>query len=96
MPLYDFQCESCGKEFEQFATIPKRKEVRCPDCNGATKVLITSTKSKHWFQPHWNPEFTGEPVWVRSLNHYKDLCLRHNVTSRAIGDFRDYTHRRSL
>lgn len=93
MPLYDFQCLDCKMEFEGITRIDDRKEVRCPKCSGKCKTLITSLRSRHWFREHINYEFTGEPIHVRSLQHYKDLCVKHGVTSRAIGDCRDYTHR---
>ncbi len=34
MPVYDFQCQDCGKVFEVFRRwkeLPKK--VRCPNCN---------------------------------------------------------------
>ncbi len=35
MPTYDYQCESCGKEFSRTETMAKRaaKPVNCPKCN---------------------------------------------------------------
>ncbi len=32
MPTYDYMCESCGYEFEQFQTITARPIRRCPKC----------------------------------------------------------------
>ena len=34
MPLYDYQCEACGEEFETFSTISQRDrdDVECPAC----------------------------------------------------------------
>lgn len=35
MPLYDFQCEECGTEFEQYARIEFRDgKIDCPVCKG--------------------------------------------------------------
>ncbi len=35
MPTYDYQCESCGKEFSRTETMAKRTAtpVTCPKCN---------------------------------------------------------------
>jgi putative FmdB family regulatory protein len=89
MPLYDVQCLECKKEFEAFSLIEERTRIKCK-CGGSCKILITNFKSEHWFKPHWNPNFRSDkPVYVRSLNHYKQLCKKHGVTSRAIGDVRN-------
>ncbi|WP_367359154.1 FmdB family zinc ribbon protein [Syntrophus buswellii] len=34
MPIYEFRCKSCGKDFEVlFFSISEKREVLCPDCN---------------------------------------------------------------
>lgn len=33
MPIYEYFCEDCGKEFEEFI-FSDRDEVRCPQCDG--------------------------------------------------------------
>ncbi|MEO2068976.1 MAG: zinc ribbon domain-containing protein [Desulfurobacteriaceae bacterium] len=38
MPIYEFKCEECGKEFEKFVvSFSKISEVKCPEC-GSSKV----------------------------------------------------------
>lgn len=36
MPFYELRCKSCGREFEQRASIAERteKKIPCPDCGG--------------------------------------------------------------
>ncbi|HYF94697.1 MAG TPA: zinc ribbon domain-containing protein [Symbiobacteriaceae bacterium] len=41
MPMYNFACEECGKRFEEIVAYNRRHEVKCPDCQGATRVLIS-------------------------------------------------------
>jgi putative FmdB family regulatory protein len=41
MPTYDYLCENCGYEFEQFQTITAKPVRRCPNCGkAAVKRLI--------------------------------------------------------
>lgn len=40
MPMYRFQCEQCGRRFEDLVTFAQRDGVKCPDCGGATRVLV--------------------------------------------------------
>ncbi len=32
MPTYEYQCENCGHEFEQFQSITARPLRKCPNC----------------------------------------------------------------
>jgi len=35
MPVYEYVCTSCGKEFEQLArSMTERNQARCPKCDG--------------------------------------------------------------
>ncbi len=39
MPIYEFRCEECGKEFEKFViSYSQISSVRCPEC-GSEKVV---------------------------------------------------------
>ena len=40
MPMYRFQCEHCGKRFEELTSYSQRDTVKCPDCGGTTRVLV--------------------------------------------------------
>jgi len=41
MPTYDYICENCGYEFEQFQSITARPLCKCPECGkGELKRLI--------------------------------------------------------
>ena len=32
MPTYDYECESCGHQFEQFQSITAKSTRKCPEC----------------------------------------------------------------
>ena len=89
MPLYDFKCLECEFEFEEFAKIADREDVPCPSCSCKTKITLGNVDKKDWFRPHMTEHFTDTPVLVKSKRHFKELCLKHNVTSRALGDVRN-------
>ncbi len=39
MPIYEFKCEECGKEFEKFViSYSQISSVKCPEC-GSEKVV---------------------------------------------------------
>ncbi len=85
MPTYEMKCLKCNLEFETLCKIKERKEVRCPNCKGRTKILMSPPK-RDWFRPHWNENLL---TYVRSKEHFKQVCLEQNVTSRALGDIRN-------
>ncbi len=46
VPIYEFKCQKCGKEFDLALSVKQyeRKEVVCPGCQGTeVEPLITST-----------------------------------------------------
>jgi putative FmdB family regulatory protein len=42
MPTYDYVCESCGHNFEEFQSITAEPLTDCPKCVGKVKRLISS------------------------------------------------------
>ena len=90
MPLYDFQCIGCLHEFEELCKLDKRTKMKCPHCGNKTKILLGNCSKKDWFKPHTTDHFTDTPIFVKSKRHFKELCLKHDVTSRALGDVRNY------
>ncbi len=48
MPVYEYVCRECGKEFEQIETLSEhdRTTVSCPDCKGKK------------IERRWSPVFT--------------------------------------
>ncbi len=76
MPIYEFHCPICNKDFEELRTYDKRDEGCCPDCHG----LAERKASLFSFKLH-NP-FTkdGEGFTSKRYNRqeYKGR-VRHNV-----------------
>ena len=85
------QCPNCNKQVEVFSTIANRTNQFCKMCGFKLVVQITNYHNQDWFKPHYNEHFTGEPILIRTKKHLKELCLKHNVTSRALGDVRNVT-----
>lgn len=41
MPTYDFECLECGFNFEDFVPLVDKESMKCLNCEGDTKTLIT-------------------------------------------------------
>ncbi len=48
MPIYEFHCEECGKDFESLVMIPSAlNDVSCKHCNSTNiKKLVSATSHK--------------------------------------------------
>jgi putative FmdB family regulatory protein len=43
VPLYEYRCERCGHEFEDWKSISQRDEAACPECRSEkVKRLVRS------------------------------------------------------
>lgn len=40
MPIYEYQCETCGIRFEQWQSINEEPLKKCPECAGPVHRLI--------------------------------------------------------
>ncbi len=87
MPLYELKCKHCSYEFEAVSTIKKRKGVVCVECGGRTEIQMSPPR-KDWFRPGY---FESMDMHITSKQHLKEVCLKHNVSSRALGDVRNIT-----
>lgn len=83
MPLYELKCNDCGKEFEDFAKIADREAIKCK-CGGSTTILV-STWHSDWFKPFVSEDFNGQPIEVKSKDHYKALCREHGCYAKVFG-----------
>lgn len=55
MPIYEYQCESCGHEMEALQKISDDPLTECPDCKKATlKKLVSAAgfrlKGSGWYE----------------------------------------------
>jgi putative FmdB family regulatory protein len=83
MPLYEYICQDCNREFEAIQSIANRERAMC-DCGSLnTKQLISPTK-KDWFRPHWNEHLDSQPIFIESKEHYKKECEKRGLQARCL------------
>lgn len=53
MPLYEYECETCGHRFEVIQKFSDRPVETCPKCGGAVRKLLSSPaiqfKGSGWY-----------------------------------------------
>jgi putative FmdB family regulatory protein len=47
MPIYDFQCNDCGRKFEQLCRLNWQGSVVCPACGQSNIAKLVSLVSSH-------------------------------------------------
>jgi putative FmdB family regulatory protein len=77
MPLYDFVCAACNSAFEKQVPIAERNNTLCK-C-GARAVRQISRTKDDWFRSFVTEDFNGQPIEVKSKEHYRQLCKEHGV-----------------
>lgn len=90
MPLYDMKCRECGVTREVLCKIQDVPGQYC-DCGGKLDVVITKAPALDWFRPFVTEDFDDTPIHVETKQQLKDLCIKHDVTNRALGDVRNIT-----
>ena len=42
MPLYEYECDACGRRFERIQKFSDPPETTCPTCGGSVRKLLSS------------------------------------------------------
>jgi len=80
MPTYDYACQDCDNNFEEFQSITAEPLTNCPECSGAVKRLIGSGNGFL---------FKGNGFYItdyRSDNYKKDKSKAEGTTSSKTKD----------
>ena len=83
MPLYDYQCERCGHEFERIASIKDRSSAGCPICGGNAKLLVSLTRPPIRF-PEGVWDIGNKSIYISSKRQLRDEMNKHNG---SVGEF---------
>lgn len=63
MPLYEYQCDSCGAVFERIQKFSDPAVEVCPTCGGAVKKLVSSPafqfKGSGWYVTDYAKKSSG-------------------------------------
>lgn len=58
MPIYEYKCKECGKEFEAIQKFSDKPLKKCVECNGAVEKMISSSsfhlKGSGWYKDDYS------------------------------------------
>lgn len=63
MPLYEYACQKCGREFEVLQKISDKPLTKCPECKGKLEKLLSQTsfqlKGSGWYVTDYSRSGSG-------------------------------------
>jgi len=63
MPIYEYRCQKCGKEFEEWQKFSDPPVDACPDCGGSASRLISHStfvlKGTGWYVTDYGRKDSG-------------------------------------
>ena len=63
MPIYEYRCDACGREFEQMRPISSSTQPStCPECGGTSQKLpsVFASKADYTIKVPRSPAFRGK------------------------------------
>lgn len=64
MPIYEYQCKSCGFAFEQTQKMSDAPLTRCPKCKGVVQKLLSKSsfhlKGSGWYVTDYKKDKTSQ------------------------------------
>jgi len=81
MPLYDFECLSCGRIAEHYASMDETTKP-CVACGMNAKRIISTNTFVMRDENFVTDNITGDPVRITSRRQLRDLEKRHGVTQK--------------
>lgn len=79
MPTYEYKCENCGKEFEEFQSITAEAKANCPECGSEAKRIISLNsgiifKGKGFYVNDYKAKNSGSSTPTNSDSTPKKSC----------------------
>ena len=82
MPLYDYFCEVCKKEFEELMPYSMRKDVYCCGQRAVKCISLVNTHKDLGYN-FVTEMFNGKPIQVRSKGHYQSLLNKYDMVDAS-------------
>jgi len=88
MPIYDYECGSCGEEFEALQAIADRKTASCVECGSIAKLFFKPgfAPGVSSFKAGWWRDIESQPLYISSPQELRDACDRNNSISHFLED----------
>ncbi len=91
MPIYEYRCSKCGKEFEEWQKFSDPPVDACPACGGKASRLISHSsfvlKGTGWYVTDYGRKDTGGGKGSKSAdNSGSDAACTHSSDAGSSSD----------
>jgi putative FmdB family regulatory protein len=87
MPLYEYECETCGHRFEVIQKFSDRPVETCPKCGGAVRKLLSSPaiqfKGSGWYITDYARKDSAKPESAKSETTKADTSKSESSTKES-------------
>ena len=80
MPMYQYRCDKCGKELDEFHKVKDRYAQICSECGEKMQIMIQPSPI-HVFKGFFHPNLDKKPVWISSKANLKEESDKRGMTS---------------
>ncbi len=93
MPIYDYQCQSCGHTFDVLQRLSEDPLKECPKCGEHQLKKLISTPKVHFKGDGWNATaWKKQPPQARSIKHRFDSATPHDEHDHSHGHSHGHSH----
>lgn len=79
MPLYDYECERCGKQRDEFRSVADRNNPLSCECGSPMKKIISGYRVIGDLDPYYDDNLD---TYVRSKQHRKEVMREQGVSEK--------------
>ena len=88
MPLYEYECDGCGRRFELIRTFSDAPVTNCPTCNGSVRKLFSSPaiqfKGTGWYVTDYaRKPSAGQPASAKSESEAQEKSSSDKKSASA-------------
>jgi len=71
LPRYQVRCPKCKKEWEAYAPVAERNNIRCETCGELVERQEVYQFAAHIWKPQWFEHLDTKPIYIESKKQLK-------------------------
>jgi putative FmdB family regulatory protein len=86
MPLYDYECATCKRDFEAVRRIADRKVAPCPACGNQGRIIPPHGRGPGIisFREGWYRDIDYNPIYIKTPQELRNECDKRHVYSHYL------------
>ena len=86
MPIYDYKCNLCKREVEEYRGLSERLQIRrCAKCGGELFFILAAKPKGRDIYPYLDEMIDHKPILIESRGHYLKELKSRGLSERPRG-----------